>query len=163
MSCRWSPEAILSYYERLKLMVAVVFNILLFVSCGFALFRGGKPERIGALLLATAAILSGIVVQWDQAYRHTEWGVFAIDLALLLGLLILALKANRYWPLWLTSFQLVTIWSHLAVGMFATTMPLAYAIASMAWSYPMLIMLAFAARRHHQRRVQFGADPSWSS
>jgi hypothetical protein len=144
-------------------VIAVAFNLFLVTCCSFALWRGGKPERIGALMLATASLLSALMVRWDDAYRHVEWGVMLIDIALFAGLLALALKANRYWPLWLTSFQLVTLWSHLAASALTATMPLAYAIASMAWSYPMLIILVLGAQRHARRRLQYGADPAWTT
>ena len=37
-------------------MNVVVFNLLLALVCGYALWRGGAPERIAALLFAGAAL-----------------------------------------------------------------------------------------------------------
>lgn len=146
----------------LSKMVAVIFNSLLFASCLFALWRGGLPERTGAAMLLTAAILTYVVVDPRSSYRHAEWGVFIIDAALLIGLVGLSLRANRYWPLWLAAMQMVTTWSHLGAGMLSQTKPLAYAIASVAWSFPMLILLAAGTYRHRLRRVKFGNDQDWT-
>lgn len=143
-------------------MDALLFAVLLVLCCGFAGLRGGAPERIGAALLVSAAILSLLLVSNRVAFSTTEWGIFGIDCALLAGLFALAMFANRYWPLWLTSLQLVTIWSHLAFGTVAAQMPLAYAISSTVWSFPMLIMLALGTHRYQRRIRKFAVECAWS-
>jgi hypothetical protein len=140
-------------------MDAVAFALLLFGSCAYAGFRGGAPERIGAGLLTVAAVLSVAV---NTGFRNTEWGILGIDLALFLALLGLSLHANRYWPLWVTSLQFVTLFSHLGFAALQTQAPQAYAIASVAWAFPIQIILAFGTARHRQRLTQFTVDPPWS-
>lgn len=142
-------------------MDALIFGIMLVSCCGFAFLRGGAPERIAATLLLLSAIGSLAVASREATFSKTEWGIFAVDCALFAGLFALAMFSNRYWPLWLAAFQLVTIWSHLAFGTLAVQMPLAYAIASTIWSLPMLIILASGTQRHRRRKGSSTEDPPW--
>jgi hypothetical protein len=143
-------------------MSAYVFFSLLCTSCFYAAGWGGAPERIAAALFAVAAVLSALSGANSLGYRSIEWGVLVIDLALLVALLALALCANRYWPLWVTSLQFVTIWSHLAFTTLDTQMPWAYAVASQIWSFPILIILLLAVRRHQHRIRDFTVDRPWN-
>lgn len=128
------------------------FFTALALSFGTAWFRGGVPERLGALLLVTAAIFSTLIADSETyPFSKFEWGLFAIDTILFLTLLWLALLADRYWPMWLAALQLVSVWMHPAFAFSQSKMAFAYAAASIFWSYPMLIILAVGAVRHHKR------------
>ena len=81
--------------------------------CLYAMLRGGPPERIGAAIFATAYILSLIAASSGGArYEWVEVGVFAVDVAMLLALLALALRANRFWTLWVAAFQIIGTAGH---------------------------------------------------
>jgi hypothetical protein len=143
-------------------MSALVFLLLLLASCGYAVGWGGAPERIAAGLLVLASVSSVLAGATSLGYQNIEWRVLLIDLALLIALLVLALRANRYWPLWITSLQFVTIWSHFAFLTLDTPKPWAYAVASQIWAYPILVILLLAVRRHRQRCQRFTVDPPWN-
>ena len=143
-------------------MDAFLFNIMLLASCAIATFRGGAPEKIASGLLLTSGVLSYLSGANPHGFQHVEWDVFGIDCALLAALFVLAMRANRYWPLWITSMQLATVFSHLALAALNTRMPWAYATAETIWSFPMVAILAIGALRHHTRKTQFGVDLPWS-
>jgi hypothetical protein len=133
-------------------MEQTIFFSVLALSCFVAWARGGAPERIGALLLATAAIVSTVIVgNRETMFSGIEWGLFATDTILLLALVVLALSVDRYWPMWLASLQMVSVWMHPAFGFSETKMAFAYAIASIFWSYPMQIVLVVGTIRHQKR------------
>ncbi len=124
----------------------------LVLTCVVAWRLGGPPERMATLLLATAAILSLFVASSGATlFTEIEWGLFAVDGILAAGLVWLALWADRYWPLWLASLQLVSLCMHPAYIMSQHKMAFAYAIACIVWSYPMLAILALGAWRHAAR------------
>jgi hypothetical protein len=135
-------------------MERLVFDIFLLVSCVIAWFRGGDPEKKAAIMLFLAALLSWIVVErGENMFSHVEWRLFLVDLALAIALLVLAISADRYWPMWLTAFQIVSLLMHPAFGLSQSKMAFAYAIAAIAWSYPMLMILIVGTIRHRRREM----------
>lgn len=142
---------------------AIAFALALALVSAYALIKGGAPERYAAALYCTAYVLSIAATQVSpDYYASVEWSVMAIDIALLLALGSLALRANRYWGIWATSFQLVAVIAHLARIVVPQIAADAYAIALLVWSYAALPLLAVATYRHVERTKRFGEDPSWT-
>jgi hypothetical protein len=101
------------------------------VVCGAGLWRGGRYERIAAIVVMAAWVASVAV------YRnglHTEWGLFAVDALAFAGLTWVALKSHRYWPLWVAGFQLLTIVTHIASIVDHSLSPWAYVSAGIIWA-----------------------------
>jgi hypothetical protein len=140
----------------------LVYFTLLFFCCGYAFLRGGPPERVcSVIIIAGAAISAFILPTPGGRFEHLEVGIFAVDAAMLCGFIAIALCAQRYWPLWMSSMQLVAVASHSAGLLLSYRLPWAYAVAIAFWSYPMLIMLAWGTARHRGRVRRFKWDPSW--
>ncbi len=140
----------------------LLFNALLALSCGYALWRGGLPERIvsGALVLAalaTTVSYSPVAVR----FRAVELGLLATDLMLLAILVVVALRADRAWPLALAALQLDTVGAHLAKAIDGEVIEVTYALMISVWSYPMLILLAIGTWRHRRRLARHGYDLGW--
>jgi uncharacterized membrane protein len=99
---------------------------------------GGRDEQMaaGAFILATL-----VTRLFTAVYTHTEIGVMAVDLALLAGLVTLALRSDRFWPMWAAAFQLVGTIVHF--GSLAETgdFAWAYAIGLLFWSYAVMAAL----------------------
>jgi hypothetical protein len=133
-------------------MESVIFDIVLLLSCLVAWRRGGTPERAAAALLFSAAALSWLVLgDGKHRFSHAEWGLFGIDFVLAISLVTLALRADRYWPMWLSALQIVSVLMHPAFGLSQNKMAFAYAIASIFWSYPMMLILMVGSMRHYVR------------
>jgi hypothetical protein len=144
----------------------LVFNSLFAGCCGYALFRGGAPERAMAIIFAMArlASISAVVtIDLSQAYRDVNSWLMIVDTVTLAAMICLALSANRYWPMWIASLQTVEVFAHVGKIMVPDMLPRGYQISVAMWSYLMLILLAAATWRHRRREVMFGAEPSWSS
>jgi hypothetical protein len=140
----------------------LIYIPLLLMCCGYAFARGGAPERWCAVLFVAGTILTSVIVPSPIGrYQHVEIAVFAVDVCLLCGFVAIALFAQRYWPLWMSSMQLVAVASHSAGLLLSYRLPWAYAVAIAFWSYPMLIMLAWGTARHRGRVRRFKWDPSW--
>lgn len=140
------------------------YYVLLDLCWMYALLRGGLPERIAATILAigstlTVAALSSLAIRFGSI----EIGVFLVDVATLVGFLILALRAERYWPLWLTALQILGMAGHAVKEADPSTIRQAYAFALAFWSYPMLLLIAVGTWRHQRRLALYGVDKSWSS
>jgi hypothetical protein len=128
----------------------------------YALWRGGGPERVVALLLLAAALATLVAVPAQPHFSGVQTGVLMVDCALFLGLLGVAVRAERFWPLWMTALQGITVAAHGARAVNPNVIPFAYAALEAFWAYPMLALLAVATWRHHRRLRRFGTDRSWT-
>lgn len=140
-----------------------LFVFLLFICCGYAMLRGGPPEK-AAGILQFAAYAIGLPVHLTArklGYVTLEMSTFGIDLALLLALAVLAHKSTRFWPLWLAAWQFATVLAHLAKLMNPEILPAGYAIQAELWAYPMLCMTVAGTVRHRLRLAAGNPDPAW--
>lgn len=143
-------------------MNVIIFNVALLLACGFVLFRGAAPERAVALLLLAAAFAGFVTSSIGREYSSVETSVLLVDALLLIGLVAVALLANRFWPIWLTSLHVIAVAVH-GVRAYLPDLPdWTYSRAVSLIAYPMLLILLIGAQRHHQRVKRRGGEPSWS-
>lgn len=142
----------------------LLFFAILILCVAYALRRGGAPERVGAAVIIAGYLLT-ILVQRAYADRFNSigFGVLLVDILVFAAFLILSLRANRFWPIWMTGLQGVSVMIHAAITLNPGVIPWAYAFGLAIWSYPILILLAVATRRHRERLAATGADRSWSA
>jgi hypothetical protein len=142
----------------------LLFNALLVFCCGYAFLRGGAPERIAAAIFVVGTALTRIdTLYFGRGFGAIEVGVLAVDLGCLVAFLVLALRAERFWPLWLAALQVIGTAGHAVKLLAADMIPWGYAFLLAAGSYPMLLLIALGTYRHQQRLARHGADPSWST
>jgi hypothetical protein len=143
----------------------VLFNSLLILCCGYALLKGGVPERIVAaiFLCAGPATYVALWAQPEQAYQSVDMTVLLIDTVMLVGLAALAISANRYWPIWVVSLQSIIVAVHGVKAFDPTLVAWTYAVASGKLAYPQLALLALGTWRHRRRQKTIGTDNSWVS
>ncbi|MCY7280679.1 MAG: hypothetical protein LH610_07260 [Sphingomonas bacterium] len=84
-------------------------------------------------------------------YSRVESGVFIVDLAVLIGFTAIALRSDRFWPLWVAGLQLTTILAHLLRAMDLNLIPQIYAVAARFWVYPIFLIIVIGTWRSHQR------------
>ena len=76
----------------------------LLITAGVAFWRGGWPERMAAAAMILAWFASGLLYK-SQLWFGPQTGVFVVDTALLLVLLVIALRSDRWWPMWACGFH----------------------------------------------------------
>lgn len=111
----------------------------LITSVGLAWTIGGRDERIAAAGFVLATLVTPVVNR--AAYHQTESGVLLVDLMLLAGLIVLALRSDRFWPMWAAAFQLVGTTVHFASMAETGDYAWAYAVGLIFWSYPVMLAL----------------------
>lgn len=130
------------------------FWALLLVTCGYALWRGRKYEQLSALVFITATVASVLArTSGHDRYLAVERSDLVIDTLVLIALVAIALRSDRFWPLWVAGLQLTISMSHVLKAIQPDLLPLAYAAAERFWSYPTLIILFIGAWRQHRRRI----------
>ena len=86
----------------------------------------------------------------------------AIDLVTLVALAAIAARADRFWPLYVSALQLLTLGIHGVKAYQPALVHWMYGGASGKIAYPMLALLAVGVLRHRRRLTQHGSDPDWS-
>lgn len=142
-------------------MIYFLFAFLWLGSCGYALWRGGRPEQLVAVIFLIGSPLT-IVAYTPDPWRGVQWGILAIDSVILVLLLAIAFRANRYWPMGVAAMQLLEVVGHLLKLTDPTMLHVVYWISAVVWAYPMLLLLALGTLRHHNRVKRFGPETSWN-
>ena len=130
----------------------------------YALWAGGGPERVGAAVYALSVAVTYLaLLVHSQMWLNLETGVFIVDAITFLLFLLIALRADRFWPLWVTAFLGLGVLGHLGKLAGPDVFWRAYAFVLAIWSYPILALIALGTFRHQQRLRRYGADRSWTS
>jgi hypothetical protein len=135
---------------------ATLFLAATAAASAYAVRRGGQPERISAALVVAATIATMVIPA--ASYRTVVWPLFAIDAALLVGLVAVALVADRFWPLYLAAVQLLTVALHGVRAYDLVILPAVYARIGGELGYLAIGILAVGTWRHWRR----GDEPDWS-
>jgi len=139
------------------------FVALMLAVCFYSAIKGGPPERRAVMIFVLGIILTIIAASSSEhRFAQPEVGILITDLAMLSAFVVLALKAERYWTLWICSMQVIQVLSHIPMIVIPELLPQAYFVIAAIWAYPMLIVLAIGTYRHQQRLQRYGVDRSWS-
>jgi uncharacterized membrane protein len=144
-------------------MRMLVFLVVLSISLLAAFWKGGQPERFMALVIGFAIALSwALASNEDELFIQVEVGVMVIDGVALFCMAAITLHADRYWPIWITAFQIIQLLAHLPEILIPQLLPSVYGLMISVWSYPMLLILLAGTVRHQQRIRLYGNDRAWS-
>lgn len=136
-------------------------GVLIALTMAAALFawqRGAGPERACAGVLA-AMVLEGLLTRFTGSMPLTEGqidgGQLLTDLAATGGLALVALRANRLYPLALAALHLVVLSAHLVRGLSPGLAAEAHAIMSGVprWLEVLVLIAGIAAHRRRLRRI----------
>lgn len=93
--------------------VQIALALLLLVAAIGAFLRGGTVEKRGVGLFA-AGMVAFVVAEAITFNTTRAVTLFAIDLAVLAGLVALAWKSPRPWPVYACGFQTMVLATHVA-------------------------------------------------
>ncbi|MCA1748597.1 MAG: hypothetical protein ABR601_07250 [Parasphingopyxis sp.] len=99
--------------------------------------------------MMAALIVIAVILTVPAQNMQQDWGagmnvpVFLVDLALMIGLYLLAMHSRRYWPLWVAGFHLITMTTHLATLAAPTYAVKVYFGLATFWAVPELLIIAF--------------------
>ena len=132
----------------------MVWTVAIILVCVFALWKGGRIERIVAVAFMTAWLLT-LLVEDRWHWGDTQWNVLAVDILLTLFLAWLAMTTGLNWLLFAAAFQLLGVVTHLAVIVDPGFVAKTYLAGLIIWSYLAIGSLAvgtWIARRKGQPR-----------
>lgn len=133
-------------------MAPNLFRILLALVAIYAFVRGSADERRVGLILVVGVIATHLA--WSplsERFHGLETHVMAVDIVVFAGFLWVALRSERFWPLWIAGLQLTTILGHILKAVDLQLFSRAYGAALMVWGYPILLILAIGTWRNARR------------
>jgi hypothetical protein len=130
----------------------IIFGPMLLAVCLYAWIRGGGDERLVAATCLGGTLATMLVISpLSHRYSGVEGRLMFVDLGVLAGFITVALRSNRFWPLWVAGLQLTTSLGHILKGIDPDLLPRAYGAALQFWSYPILVILAVGTFRANRR------------
>lgn len=151
----------LEFLFEYRALVQYGVILLLAVACWA---WGAGPERVcGTILLAMpfAEVGYHFVFGPETRLSHTDVGHTFMQMVVTIPFLAVALTANRKYPLWLVSFQLIAVLSHLVRNLASEAGGVAYFIMTVAPSYAMIATLTIGLAAHRMRMLRHGSYRSW--
>lgn len=123
--------------------VAIYYAVLL-TTVAVAIRRGGPLERWAAYTALIASVLTTVLAPFPT-WTDIETNIFIIDLLVLASFWFISMKTQRFWPYWITGWQLIAIFGHIQKLMFSEIMARPYSLLSIYISYPILLLIIYAA------------------
>lgn len=137
----------------------VILNV---VVCGAALWKGERTEKIAAISIVVATILSPLVQSWDN-WSSPQWNILIVDAANLAVFLWLLARTHRIWLLFACAFQLLAVLCHLSMLIDPGIMARSYFAALYLMFYGLMIALTcgiFEGRSRERRARVASAEGS---
>jgi len=107
------------------------------LTCIAAVWRGERPERLGAALIAIAWALTDLVEQRNN-WLEPQYGILTVDIATFIGLAAIAFAYRRAWAICAASFQAVAVLTHLAFLLDPAVLYRAYYMANFSIGFLLL-------------------------
>jgi hypothetical protein len=126
-----------------------IYLATLLLACSYAYRNGGVTEKQGAGIMVVGSILTALM---GTGWQGVNFGVLLVDLAVLVALVVLMLRTDKYWLLWMTAFHVIGVLTHIAKMIDPLILPRAYSIGQGFWAYPMLVALAMGVSEERRRR-----------
>lgn len=153
---------LLELYNEYRVLAQHIASVLL----ALAIWRrGAAPERwlIGlfiATMVAPVYVFRALGIG-NLNLGEYAWVAVSLDLVALVAFVLVALNANRNYPLWIAGFQLVAIGAHATRGLIDSVSLLAYLLLSAGPAYCQLALIFGGFVRHVRRRQRFGPYRDW--
>ena len=137
------------------------FVAWLVLCCGYAVWKGERPERIGAAINLGAVLCSFPLEAGHSHWREVMLGVSTIDMGVCVGFFLLALGTDRFWPIWSCGFALASVLTHLARARSLDIPFYAYFRAEADFSYLALAALAIGTLTTQRGRRRARSQPDY--
>lgn len=135
-------------WAGLSFLALFVFSVIFVALCGTRWERLG----IGVVFIGSLATLAVAVIE-AQDWTATVYSVLFVDLTGLLAFGYIALRSDRFWPLWVTGMQLAQLTTHMAKMASPSIVPKAYENGLAVWSWLQILVIVLATW-HLRQKVQ---------
>lgn len=140
-------------------MIGIIFLALVAVSCGTAALLGGRDGRWVAFLYLLAIVGTHYARRAVPSWASPHVPVFFVDLALLVGLVVVAMNSRRYWTIWIAGLHVLTVASHASVWFIGSFDARAYFVMESVWAPVKLVILLIGVLMDWSRAHERGRRP----
>ncbi|MFC0589694.1 hypothetical protein ACFFF7_09740 [Novosphingobium aquiterrae] len=130
---------------------------LLVLAAVFAWRRGAAPERATAAALILMFVLDPLyhwLIAGGGHYGQVDLGHLTIDMITLTTTGWIALKADRWWTLWVSSAQVIAVLGHFLRLISFQIDPLVYSVMIRVPSYLQIALLLMGTWLHARRTMR---------
>jgi hypothetical protein len=141
-------------------MALVILNLLLALSAVTIAYRfGDRPEQQGAaIIIAMLAINYLGMLVFIKRYATVDPVACLVDGLGFLGFAFIGIYSKRIWPLWASSFQLLSVGAHFIRALELPIRPIVYAWMKSAPTWAVLLLLIGGTLANRQRARQSGSS-----
>lgn len=139
--------------------ITILFNLMLLLCAAYASIFGGRTGKAGSLIFIGATALTITAFNANPNWSEVSYGIFAVDLACLIALAVLATKSDRYWPIWALGFQTIAVATHVATMLADDTVPQAYRALLSFWGIPILIAMVAGTLKDRKYQLARQGEP----
>jgi hypothetical protein len=132
----------------------IAWGFILLVTLS-ALWKGGKPEKLAGAVMLAATTLS--TISSDYSWLNVQYRILLIDGTMMVFLIILALRADRWWPMFAAGFEGLGLLIHLAFWAQPKLMSLVYVTGLNIVGYLVFASLGVGVVTHLMRQRQAAA------
>lgn len=136
----------------------IISALLAALVCGFALWKGGRAERLTAVAVLIGWF-STPFVQEHARFLDPQWGMFWVDVALLVFLSAMLAVYRKVWLACATGFELLMVASHWAMLIDHRIDMNSYLAGLGVWSFALLAALLIGTLQARARRRSAAHDP----
>lgn len=134
--------------------IPVIFNVVLLICVVYASAAGGKTGISGSIIFIAATLITIAANRADPSWGDTAYGIFAVDVACMMALAVVAIKSNRFWPIWAVGFQICAVGTHIATLWMPDIVPRAYQALATFWSIPILWVMVAGTRQDRRYEIK---------
>ncbi|GAA4034535.1 hypothetical protein GCM10022281_13340 [Sphingomonas rosea] len=129
-------------------MRLIFYYSFLFAVVAIAFWRGRREERVAAVTCLVGTLVTALGAG-AMSHRFADFNslLFLADLGVFVSFLAIALRTERFWPIWVAGLQLTATSVHLLKLINPDLMRFVFGAALAFWSYPILALIAVGAFR----------------
>ncbi len=131
----------------------LIENLAYYAGGGFALWKGGRAERLVAVALLVANT-SSILVQNPHPANEPRYVSLGIDLAVLIVILYVAFTTDLRWALLASALQILSMLTFVARIIDPTIQNWAGVTTDIGISFMLMVTVVYGAALHMRRHSQ---------
>ena len=121
-------------------LVGLLFWAMTLSGCSYALLVGNKEGKVASISYLITAGLS-LLLHSRTPIESLDFNIFLLDTLYAIFLVIFVLKTKYYWPIWMCSFQISSLFVHIGKTFFSDIFYVTYEILQGFWSIPILFTM----------------------
>ncbi len=129
----------------------IVEDVVYLSGCGFALWKGGRPERLVAMAMVLELVV-GTGLRSIERLEDPRYISLALDFAVLLSVLYAAFTSRWKWPLVASALQILSVLAYITRIIDPSIHSWAYVTVNIALGYGLLAALIYGTVTHIRRR-----------